>query len=324
MNKNEIALSFEQAEYYTLQEACDYLNMKHGINNITIKKILPNILKHNTHIYFYAKGFNATADFGVIGSPVTQDYDKEYVFKTIDKARDYLDIVIHDTGLLLLISNEVLEQLRFSETTIFYHEDWAFCGALHFDNLQGSPFSFDFLPMQQMDIHIISGMSAIYPHFYKHSNDDWDSVFAKSSLKVSEYEIYEHDDGSEHASDAFCKISINDLLILHKDLMELENNIINNNPAPQKQTKIEIKPRKGKSVGKQTAQEQAKIIAKALWNNDKEQKIRIKEMAGIIYSELYDNGFMRDLPNDPISLKDWIKEIAPPHATIGGRPKKEP
>ena len=35
-------------------------------------------------------------------------------------------------------------------------------------------------------------------------------------------------------------ITINDLIILHKDLMELENNIISNSPAPQKD-KLETK-----------------------------------------------------------------------------------
>lgn len=323
MNKNEIALSFEQAEYYTLQEACNYLNLKYNVNNITIKKLFQNILKHKTNTYFYAKGFNVTAD---LMTPMLGNFDdktKEYITKQIDITKDILDTAIFDgNGLLLLLTDELLERFRFSDIARFYDEEIMFCGALDFNRLQDSPLYLEFLETY-IDRNIINQVLAIYPNFYKYSDDDWNSVFTKSSLKISEYDIYVDDNGKEYAH-AFCKISINDLLILHKDLMELENNIINNNPAPQKQTKIEIKPRKGKSIGKQTAQEQAKIIAKALWNNDKEQKIRIKEMAGIVYSELYDNGFMRDLPNDPISLKDWIQEIAPPHATIGGRPKNEP
>ena len=38
--KNDIALSFDKAEYYTLQEASEYLNRKHDIDNITPKKLL--------------------------------------------------------------------------------------------------------------------------------------------------------------------------------------------------------------------------------------------------------------------------------------------
>lgn len=66
MAKDEIALSFEQAEYYTLQEACDYLNMKHGINNITTKKIFANILKYQTKVCFHAKGFYVSVSFSVM------------------------------------------------------------------------------------------------------------------------------------------------------------------------------------------------------------------------------------------------------------------
>lgn len=40
LEKNEIALSFEKAEYYTLQEASDYLNLKYGINSITPRKLI--------------------------------------------------------------------------------------------------------------------------------------------------------------------------------------------------------------------------------------------------------------------------------------------
>ena len=112
------------------------------------------------------------------------------------------------------------------------------------------------------------------------------------------------------------------MLILHKDLLELENNIIKNNPAPQKQ--LEIKPKKGVSIHKLQAKEQAKIIAKALWNNDKGDKIKIAEMARLVYSELYDNGFNRQLPHNQESLQDWIRDIAPTYATIGGRPRNEP
>lgn len=53
-NKQDIALKFEKAEYYTLQEASDYLNLKHSTNNITPKKLLKQISSHkvNTFIHF--------------------------------------------------------------------------------------------------------------------------------------------------------------------------------------------------------------------------------------------------------------------------------
>ena len=47
-------------------------------------------------------------------------------------------------------------------------------------------------------------------------------------------------------------------------------------------------------------------------------------MARLVYSELYDNGFNRQLPHNQESLQDWIRDIAPTYATIGGRPRNEP
>lgn len=105
--------------------------------------------------------------------------------------------------------------------------------------------------------------------------------------------------------------------------MELEEKIISNAPIPIK-TNTEIKPRKGVSAQKLQAKEQAKILARALWNNDKDKKIRIKEMAVMVYLELYNNGYERQLPNNKESLQDWIREIAPDYATAGGRPANEP
>lgn len=322
MNKNEIALSFEQAEYYTLKEACDYLNMKHGTTNITVKKILQNILKYETNTYFYAKGFNIAAD---LIAPLFHELDKEqrdYAIKHNHYISDLLDTVVCDgDGLLLLLTKEFLERFRFSDIAKFYGEEGVFCGALNFDRLQDNPFYLGFLE-KYINRAFLNGLLAIYPHFYKYSDDDWGDIFAKSSLKVDSYDLCDNDNTDKEIIYAFCKISINDLIVLHKDLMELENNIIKNNPAPQKQ--LEIKPKKGVSIHKLQAKEQAKIIAKALWNNDKDDKIKIAEMARLVYSELYDNGFNSQLPQNQESLQDWIRDIAPTYATTGGRPKNEP
>lgn len=219
------------------------------------------------------------------------------------------------------IDNNTLKGLRFLKPITFYNEATPFCGILSFDRLTDEPYSLNFFP-EYIDRIIFKDMfdMAIYPRFYTSDDENIEELFDKSTPKVSKYEVYENDDG--YYIETWHEIGINDLIVLHKDLIELENHIISNNPAPQKQ--MEIKPRKGVSIQKLQAKEQAKIIAKALWNNDKEQKIRIKEMAIAVYTELYDNGFKLQLPNSTDSLQNWIKDIAPPYATTGGRPKNEP
>ncbi len=325
MTKDEIALSFEQAEYYTLQEACDYLNMKHGINNITIKKIFANILKYHTKVCFHAKGFQVLVSFSVMYGKQL-NFDREYIDKIYDKALFYLNTIMHDgEGLLLFLTRDILEKLRFSETATFHNEDWAFCAALDPTNLQGNPLSFDFLPISKTDLDILYGLSSIHPKFYKYTDDDWEEIFAKSSLKVSKYDIYSNDDGKEYA-DAFYEIGREDLIILYTELMELENNIINHNPAPQKD-KLEVKqirPRAGVGMEKLVAKEYAKIIAKHLWSKDGEQKIRMLEMAHLVYSEIHKSVLADQLPDNPNELQKWIKDVAPAYARKGGRPRNEP
>lgn len=319
MGKNNIALIFERADYYTLQQACDYLCLKHDIDNVTPNKLFDNILKYETDIYFHGKGFGVITDFDT--PPKNLDNEIEMQHKqTVKRMRNLLDTIVHDNnGLLLWVNGEILERLRFSEYAVFYAEDWVFCGALHFDRLHDNPVLLEFLP--NVDRSAINRVLAIYPNFYKYSDETWEETFNKSSLKVHEYEIY-YDDKGEEFAEVYCKIHRDDLLILHKDLLELENNIIKNNPVPQKQ--LEIKPKKGVSIHKLQAKEQAKIIAKALWNNDRDNKIKIAEMARLVYSELHDNGFNRQLPQNQESLQDWIRDIAPTYATIGGRPRNEP
>lgn len=239
MNKNEIALSFEQAEYYTLQEACDYLNMKHSITNITVKKLFPKILKYQTRMYFYAKGFSISADF------VThQNYkdmteqEKEYIRKVDKDVISFLNRTMNDdefetgSGLLFLIDNEALKGLRFLKPITFYNEATPFCGILSLDRLTDEPDSLNFFP-KNIDRIVFKDMfgMAIYPRFYISDDENIEELFDKSTLKVSKYEVYENDDG--YYIETWHEIGINDLIVLHKDLMELENNIISNNPSPQ-------------------------------------------------------------------------------------------
>ena len=57
MSNNDIALSSDTAEYYNLQEACDYLNRKFKTDNITPKKLLKRIYKFDLDTYIYGRGF---------------------------------------------------------------------------------------------------------------------------------------------------------------------------------------------------------------------------------------------------------------------------
>lgn len=73
--------------------------------------------------------------------------------------------------------------------------------------------------------------------------------------------------------------------------------------------------------GKATARKRAKEIASGLWNKDTEQKIRLGQMADLVWKVLVDEDYTNYLPNTAASIKAWIKPVAPTYACKGGRPK---
>lgn len=327
MAKQNIALEFEKAEYYTLQEASDYLNLKYRIDNISVEKLFKNIIKYKVNIYFFAKGFSVVCDYDTgFANPTIKQ--KEEISNSLDDITSFLDLIISDgNGLLLRFYHDCIEKFRFTETIEFqqYDED-IFNGALIFDRLHDNPETLDFL-QKYINKDYFKRVSSIYPFIGACSTDlnDLDNeiqeIKKKSSLKIVDYTNYKQD--KLYFATGVFKISKDELIILDKDLTNLENNIINNSPIPESTLDMRLIPRKGVGKDKIMAYEQARIIAKALWNNDKEQRIKTTEMACMVYAELYNNGFVKQLPKDQHSLKDWIKEVAPPYAQTGGRPPKD-
>lgn len=327
MSKNNIALSFEKSEYYTLQEASDYLNLKHGINNVTPKKLLKSIVGYDIVLFVYARGFEVTGDYetALLKDDIT-DEQRQYILRQIDKINDYLSVLTFDgCGLLLQIDSDTIKRIKYFGFVDFEHYgEVSFDGALSVEQAWGNPKTLDFLN-KYIDKNVFYKILALYPHISYYEYDDILSVKEKSSLKFDNYQKYDIDLKKEHIVtriDPYFIITIDDLIILHKDLETLENNIINNSPIPSK-SPIEFKARKGVSQDKIIAMKLAKILAKNFWDNDRDQTIRIGEMASIVYRELHNNGFEQQLPQEQMSLKEWIKDIAPEYAQVGGRPTNQ-
>lgn len=73
---------------------------------------------------------------------------------------------------------------------------------------------------------------------------------------------------------------------------------------------------------KQVARARAQLIAGELWKRDIDQKIRLGEMAQIVWARLIDEGYKDTLPNSTNVLNDWIRPVAPSYARKPGPPKK--
>ena len=91
--------------------------------------------------------------------------------------------------------------------------------------------------------------------------------------------------------------------------------------SPKTIIKITKSP-KGKSKYKEMAQFAAQTLANFLWKEDKDNKIKIKEMSIQVYAALNQTEHREQLPDQPVSLKKWIEDIAPEYAREAGRPKE--
>lgn len=327
MAKQNIAVQFEQAEFYTLQEASDYLNLKHGISNITPKKLLKHFLRSNMgDIGLF---LHYQIDFDI--QKLVPSYMKLSIYKDIE-FQEYISQLTKDE------KQEVFKELEQLAVDSLYNED---CQC-EISNGQYF-FELDYCTLRAL----IANSQTVVVYSFENFIHEYDLLVKKikpkattnfefmgKNVKIDDFlsiniELYNKDSANLLKTHSPYKyhiernnicymIGIDDLIIIHDDLIKLESKIINNVHAIEKQQLT-----RGKSQAKQNAQDQAKIIAKALWNNDKDKKIRMLEMAELVYSELFENGYMRHLPDNRNSLKDWIKDIAPPYASEAGRPPKE-
>lgn len=72
------------------------------------------------------------------------------------------------------------------------------------------------------------------------------------------------------------------------------------------------------------AADRARSIAVSFWAQDREEQIRIGEMAQRVWGAMIDEGLSDHMPEQADRLKVWIKPVAPEYATKGGRSKKPP
>lgn len=146
-----------------------------------------------------------------------------------------------------------------------------------------------------------------------------------SILRPKTYSTYEDDDGEFIYHPIIKK---EDVYITHTQLMRVissELPVRMDDYEPNKHEaaeRIERKRPQGISIAKQNAKVAAKTLASYLWRKDTAKKIKITEMAFNVYTELCDTEHLSELPSEKVSLKEWIKDIAPKYAREAGRPKE--
>jgi len=331
-----LSINIEQSEYYTLQEASEYINIKHKIINTTQRKLLKKIIEYQTPIYVFAKGFGLMGDFetNVLcegDDPCNSEEKKKHLIDTILSTEDILSTVSVD-GILLQLHSDVLKKMPFQDTinTEFdYLDQNLFIGALPLYSLDFNSRTLDYL-QDYLGEYYITKVLALVPHFKLNFDEFIEDISEEQEKIISEIKPhvshwYSMDEPDNEIS-LFFDFTIQDLIILHKDLTRLESNIIDNIlPAPKIESLLknsDLKPRKGISPLKVEAKKRALSLAKELWSEDISREIKITEMSYKVYTALHITDHKDQLPNHPKSLKAWIVDAAPPYAREAGRPNE--
>ena len=343
VKKNDIALSFDKAEYYTLQEASEYLNRKHGIDNITPKKLLKQIYnrKINTYIHFtmkqhpkirlnsdYYKSTIFNKDFYAYLKETknfnSQNEFHEYLINLSEKLTDRISTGIFDDlymGFILFkVSEYALLNMSLSTKNNCLSEAYFFDGFLHTKDLTTSPSNP--ITLKEWDIEIegrthyasdVTGFSFII------DNDDNN---IKDTVKNFPFDCIFDERDKFSFIDFY--LTLDDLIILHKDLEQLESQIIENAPIPEKEQIIltdiaSFMSKRGVSRKKLEAKLIANAHAQHLWAKDHDKQIRISEMCENIWAYMIETDYKDQLPEKRENLKDWLINT-PPHASNKGRP----
>lgn len=350
MSNYDSALSFNTAEYYSLQEASEYLNIKYKIDNITPKKILKRIYEFDIDSYFYGKGFYLLGTHYINDFKFLDDLDEEsekfqIYMNQIDSYLIFCDFMpsmyCKDSGLFMKLNKRMTGQLLFSNR-IEVSDEWADIeGLLPHDRLNADPNNVEeflaptYIPRNHDDedpalSQIKVERSSYLPILPKEYIDEVGLQKALKRINLSVLEHYHFEDyqieGYEGSNIIYSnkdtivlslEVTNEDVLILHKDLEKLEKYIIRHQQPIEEDSQFK---KKGVSPKLLKAKLVADAHAQHLWLRDHDQKIRISEMCELVWNYLVDTEYRKMLPERKSTLKNWFSSI-PQYASEAGRPQ---
>ncbi|RYL27740.1 hypothetical protein [Acinetobacter piscicola] len=332
---------YQIANYYSLEEVADYFNQKYKSSIFSKHSILKQIIAFRIPTHIYCNGFNVDGfyDFKNLISEDERLKDELYGNKNLQQkeseATELMNSLLSSycryEGVWAEISRVDLIQIQMAKSIIIY----SFPNLVPFDYSDKATNIFESL--QVMNSLILDNLinSNAYPFFFKKyvrlinqfmSNKN--IVLYTNNNELSEVFPKPHNDLEDKAS-VFNSFNIcqNDIVILKNNLLILEQYLTGEKtfrPQFSFESKKELKrttPR-GKSIKKEYAQNTAKAFASFFWSEDFNKSIKIKDMALKVFVALKQTEYLEQLPDQPISIKEWIKDIAPEYSREAGRPKE--
>lgn len=340
------------APFYTLKEAAKELNRILKVDYYDSKKLLSMALVYDLKLYIYAQGWDGKYIYSAKMTPEFDEYikDEDYLMG-YSEAHARKDATIKaiatntirclvsgDDGCLLQLPLQAIRKLRLDKICDINSSIHKFCDALYVEDayspkaknyilegckIQDSQYAFLSIifqsPLDKRTLESIVDIEIQGIELEKPSGYLENFVMPEPSDNS-----FIDDENTEYLNHF---IRRKDILITHYQLTRIiEGTLVIGNKEQHNieelMTRGVIRKPQGKSRAKEHAQLAARTLANYLWNQDKENKIKIKEMAIAVYAELNQTEHKEQLPDKPVSLKDWIKDIAPEYAREAGRPKE--
>lgn len=306
------------APFYTLKEAAKELNRILKVDYYNSKKLLSIALVYDLKLHAYFCG-----DISVFVDISFYYLNKRELATTIKEiTEEIINLEITDGALLELNTHSIEKIYYFGKSNV---------------NNYGLENITNFSADASNQHHFLS-YSSLKQKYLKHISEQEvkeinilgifpvrNTITKENPTRPRKYFTFRNEDNEEIYHPI---ITREDIFLTHTQLTRVVDGVLAIREAtthdPQRETLDPYKNRKplGKSRAKEHAQLAARTLANYLWNQDKDNKIKIKEMAITVHAELNQTEHHDQLPDQSVSLKDWIKDIAPEYAREAGRSKR--
>lgn len=334
--------------FYTLKDAAKELNRVLEVDYYDTKKLLNMALVYNLKLYIFVKGWegqvsyaeemtdewNEYADVDKHGGYTKLHFDMDATLEAIINAR--LNLFL-SKGCLLEVQQELIKILIINKKFI---GDTSFG---YFENILDIQDSFIENPKNYFLEVFKERPSSALVNELRGCTLLSDAIASVVDIKIAWIQLLQEGNLLHHSAITpppiidntrvkegqpaiYQAINRTDLLITHYQLSKIieDSLTLRDRKIETIETLIEkqdLKPR-GISKARENAKFAAKTLAHYLWSKDTDNKIKIKEMAITVYAELSQTEHHVELPDQAVSLKEWIKEVAPAYAKEAGRPKR--
>ena len=341
------------APFYTLKEASSELNKLLNTHYYNSKRLLYVALTYDLKLYVYSQEWEGGY---LLELEMTSEYenylnkqkanDSKYSealllrHKTLSVINTYAACCILDNGCLLQLPLEAIRIASYKKEFEFNSHRYPFPEAIYLEDAFASntknyllevlrkadPCFFEDIFGRTLDMRTLEAIVDIEIKGIELENP-YDGMIHAKPKPSENFEIEELSRNGESIKFFNHIIHRKDILITHYQLTRIingaltirENEYCN---RPELIARHLSKKPQGKSKEKEAAQLAAKTLANYLWNQDKGNKIKIKEMAIQVHAELNQTEHREQLPDQSVSLKKWIEDIAPEYAREAGRPKE--